>query len=376
MSDFLQAARYTAKDVRMPHQDAAWRWAWERLTQEERNEFLEMFRAAPKAKEPLPSAWEPKALEIIKRWEGCRLEAYRCPAGVPTIGYGSTRLKNGPVRIGDKITQQEADEMLSEEVNNLFAPGVFQLLPMAKKWRPEQVAAIVSFAYNVGLGALEESTLRKRLLSKEDPYKVVIEELPRWNKADGKVLQGLVNRRRDEVNLFVNYKARQEGIPAPHLLLTRTHQRDARGLEKLKLEYIKNGKTTDSLSVVSGAPGAQQFRTGARSRAGSLEPLPEGRWGIEDIAWAKSRDDYSGSWGPALGPVSTPLRYLGPGSTERSAIEVHIDNNARYAPGTAGCIGIANEKDYRKFVEWLRDTDPRDLFVDYGLGTCPKAKAL
>ena len=374
MSDFLQAARYTDKDTRLPHQDAAWRWAWGLLTEEQRKEFFEMYRAAPDPKEGLTPAWMSKALEIIKKWEGCRLEAYICPAGIPTIGYGSTRMKNGPVRMGDKITQQEADKMLSDEISDLFAPGVFQLLPMAKKWRPEQVAAIISFAYNVGLGALEESALRKRLLNKEDPYKVVIEELPRWNKADGKTLEGLVNRRKDEVSLFVNHVARKEGVPAPHLLLTRTHQRDARGLEKLKLEYVKNGKSVGSLSVVSGAPGAQQFRTGARSRAGSLEPLPEGRWGIEDIAWAKGRDDYSGSWGPALGPVSTPLRYLGPGSTERSAIEIHIDNNARYAPGTAGCIGILNEKDYRKFVEWLKDTDPRDLFVNYGLGTCPKPK--
>jgi len=374
MSDFLQAARYTDKDTRLPHQDAAWRWAWGLLTEEQRKEFFEMYRAAPDPKEGLTPAWMSKALEIIKKWEGCRLEAYICPAGIPTIGYGSTRMKNGPVRMGDKITQQEADKMLSDEISDLFAPGVFQLLPMAKKWRPEQVAAIISFAYNVGLGALEESALRKRLLNKEDPYKVVIEELPRWNKADGKTLEGLVNRRKDEVSLFVNHVARKEGVPAPHLLLTRTHQRDARGLEKLKLEYVKNGKSVGSLSVVSGAPGAQQFRTGARSRAGSLEPLPEGRWGIEDIAWAKGRDDYSGSWGPGLGPVSTPLRYLGPGSTERSAIEIHIDSNARYAPGTAGCIGISNEKDYRKFVEWLKDTDPRDLFVNYGLGTCPKPK--
>jgi hypothetical protein len=73
---------------------------------------------------------------------------------------------------------------------------------MAKKWRPEQQAAIISFAYNVGLGAVEESTLRKRLLAGEDANKVVIEELPRWNKAGSKVLEGLVNRRKDEVALF------------------------------------------------------------------------------------------------------------------------------------------------------------------------------
>lgn len=156
----------------------------------------------------------------------------------------------------------------------------------------------------------------------------------------------------------------------PYLLLTRTKEIDSRGLEKLKLSYIKNGVSFGSMIVVSGAPGAQRFRLGRDSRSGSLEPLPEGRWGIEDIQWAGGRDNYSGSWGPGLGPASTPLRYLGPGSTERAAIEIHIDSNARTSPGTAGCIGIANEGDYRKLVAWLRDSDTRDLYVDYGLGSC------
>ena len=83
------------------------------MSADEKKEFLELFRAAPDAKEPLPAAWLMPALRIIKKWEGCRLEAYKCPAGVPTIGYGSTRLSKGPVRMGDKITQEEADEMAS-----------------------------------------------------------------------------------------------------------------------------------------------------------------------------------------------------------------------------------------------------------------------
>jgi len=186
----------------LPHQLAAWDWLQERVTKETLEQFAELYRADPAVKEPLPAAWLAPALKIIKKWEGCRLEAYRCPAGVPTIGYGATRLANRAVRMGDKITQQEADQMLLHEIEILFAPGVFELLPLAKKWRGEQVAAIISFAYNVGLGALKESTLRKRLLSGEEPNKVVIEELPRWNKAGSKVLEGLVNRRKDEVALF------------------------------------------------------------------------------------------------------------------------------------------------------------------------------
>jgi GH24 family phage-related lysozyme (muramidase) len=197
----------------LPHQLAAWDWLQERVSKEALEQFAELYRADPVVKDPLPAAWLAPALKLIKKWEGCRLEAYRCPADVPTIGYGATRLANRAVRMGDTITQQEADEMLLHEVENLFAPGVFALLPLAKKWRGEQTAAIISFAYNVGLGALEESTLRKRLLAGEDATKVVIEELPRWNKAGSKVLEGLVNRRKDEVALFTGSVQKQQGPP-------------------------------------------------------------------------------------------------------------------------------------------------------------------
>jgi GH24 family phage-related lysozyme (muramidase) len=123
---------------------------------------------------------------------------------LPTIGYGSTRLIDRAVVMGDKITKEFAEELLQNQVENLFAPGLFALLPMAKKWKPTQLAAVISWAYNVGLGAVEESTLRKRLLNKENPRVVIPEELPRWNKGDNGVLQGLVNRRADEVELFLS----------------------------------------------------------------------------------------------------------------------------------------------------------------------------
>jgi lysozyme len=68
------------------------------------------------------------------------------------------------------------------------------------------------------------------------------------------------------------------------------------------------------------------------------------------------------------------MDYRGPDTTERSAIEIHIDWNRRNArgAGTAGCIGIHNVADFKTLVGWLRETDPRDVFVDWGLGTCPQ----
>jgi len=206
----IQLRKAAKHHKELPHQMAAWDWLQEQLTAEVLEQFGEMYRADPLPKQTLPPAWLAPALKIIKKWEGCRLEAYRCPAGVPTIGYGSTRLIDKPVRMGDTITQQMADDLLLNEVEHLFAPGLFTLLPMAKQWRPNQIAALISWSYNVGLGAVEESTLRKRLLASEDRAKVVIEELPRWNKADGKVLQGLVNRRNDEVRLFTGGQPLQQ----------------------------------------------------------------------------------------------------------------------------------------------------------------------
>ena len=76
-------------------------------------------------------------------------------------------------------------------------------------------------------------------------------------------------------------------------------------------------------------------------------------------------------WNSGLGPAKIRLDYKGPDRTDRGAIEIHIDWNRRRSPGTAGCVGIRNVPDYRTLVGWLRDTDPRDLFVDWGLGTCP-----
>lgn len=212
------AAEHAAKTGRLdPHQLAAFSALDEALTDQQRKLFTDAWRAeGSPAQLPAPLWLEP-ALAIIKKWEGLRLEAYRCPAGVPTVGYGSTRLIDRAVVMGDKITREFAEELLQNQVENLFAPGLFALLPMAKKWKPNQQAAVISWAYNIGLGAVEESTLRKRLLNKEDPRIVIPEELPRWNKGDNGVLQGLVNRRKDEIELFLGGEPK---APRPAVKLT------------------------------------------------------------------------------------------------------------------------------------------------------------
>ena len=158
----------------------------------------------------------------------------------------------------------------------------------------------------------------------------------------------------------------------PRLCLSRTGKRDNRGLEILRLQRFNNSLPMGSLNVVSGIPGRQVFRKGPASRTGSLEPLPEGLWSIGDIEWANNKaDDYSGSWGSGLGAVWVPLAYQGPGSTEREAVGIHLDANAIVSPGSAGCVTLNNLADLKTVVAWLRAGNPRELYVDWGLGTCP-----
>jgi len=138
-------------------------------------------------------------LNLIKKYEGLRLTAYLCPAGVPTIGYGSTRHPNGKkVILGEKLTgEKEATQLLLGTLSP-YEDAVNKHLPNLNQC---QFDALVCFAYNVGTGALVKSTLmRKAKANSADPS--ILDEFLKWNKAGGKVLTGLTNRRRDEANLY------------------------------------------------------------------------------------------------------------------------------------------------------------------------------
>lgn len=162
-----------------------------------------------------------------------------------------------------------------------------------------------------------------------------------------------------------------------YLRLTKTNAKDCFGGYKLRLAYVRNGQEVDAMMVCSGQPKNQLFRIGRESKAKSNEPLPEGKWGLRNIEWKAGKDNYSliNSWAAGVGPVRIWLDYKGPDRTERDAILIHLDVNRPprgNCPGTAGCIGIYDDADFKRLVTWLRDTDPRDLYVDWGLGTCPK----
>jgi lysozyme len=132
-------------------------------------------------------------IELIKIFEGLELEAYKCAAGVWTIGYGHIK----GVHEGMNITEDTANKMLMEELveyENYIDQAV--TVPLAQC----QYDAMVSWVYNLGNGNLTSSTLLKVLNSGD--YDGVPAQMMRWNKAGGKVLEGLTRRRQAEADLF------------------------------------------------------------------------------------------------------------------------------------------------------------------------------
>ena len=140
-----------------------------------------------------------QGIQLVKSFEGCFLNAYLCPAKVWTIGYGSTKYPNGkPVKQGDKITQQEAETLLSDTLDE-FSKGVYKLIKV--ELNDNQFSALVSFAFNLGVGALSKSTLLKKVNANPNDN-TIEQEFMKWVNAGGKKLNGLVRRRTAESKLY------------------------------------------------------------------------------------------------------------------------------------------------------------------------------
>ncbi|EMO6422347.1 lysozyme [Enterobacter hormaechei] len=141
-----------------------------------------------------------KGIALIKQFEGCKLTAYQDSVGVWTIGYGWTQPVDGkPIRAGMTIKQETAERLLKTglvsyegDVSRLVKVGLTQ----------EQFDALVSFTYNLGARSLSTSTLLRKLNAGD--YAGAADEFLRWNKAGGKVLNGLTRRREAERALFLS----------------------------------------------------------------------------------------------------------------------------------------------------------------------------
>ena len=131
---------------------------------------------------------------LLKKFEGCKLKAYRCPAGICTIGYGHTSAAGSPeVKDGMTLTQKQCDDILRTDLVK-YETAVYNAVkqPLTQ----HQFDVLVDFAYNAGIGNLLSSTLLKKVNAAS--FNSVPAELMKWTKGGGKVLPGLVKRRQAE----------------------------------------------------------------------------------------------------------------------------------------------------------------------------------
>jgi len=135
------------------------------------------------------------AMKAIKVFEGCRLEAYKCSAGVWTIGYGHIQ----GVKEGMKITQEQAETYFESDIMQYLSPVQKEVGQICNA---NQIAALTSFAFNLGNAALKGSTLLSTIKKTPNNFTAIRKEFMRWVYADGKVIDGLKKRRVKEADLY------------------------------------------------------------------------------------------------------------------------------------------------------------------------------
>ena len=139
--------------------------------------------------------------EIVKYFEGFHSKPYLCPAKIPTIGYGSTRgFDNKKIRINAaEITKEEGQTLLERDIKSA-ENSVTRLIKV--EMNENEFSALCSFVYNLGSGRLQSSTLRAKM--NRSDYEGAANEFPKWRRAGGKILRGLVLRRKMEQKLFLS----------------------------------------------------------------------------------------------------------------------------------------------------------------------------
>lgn len=208
----------------------------------------------------------PEGWTLLTTWEGCELSAYPDPAsgGAPwTIGYGHT----GPdVVRGLTISQAQAEAWLKQDA--AVAAGAVDRLLRGVDLTSRQRDALISFSFNVGAGALERSTLRKRLLSGESAAAVIAEELPRWSKGPNGPVEGLKKRRAAEVaHAASQTRPRNEASQPIQLLDAVRHHRDL-PYQRQAWQWLQRSLTAEQLNAFATA-----FR--ASSKAATPTPPPK-----------------------------------------------------------------------------------------------------
>lgn len=164
-------------------------------------------KTCPGTKKPKPPCSPPKinaaTVKLIKNFEGFVRSPKPDPIGLPTVGYGHLCKKKGCAEVKYKfpLTEATAAALLQDDVKT-FTKCISAAIKDSVKLNDNQFGALTSWAFNVGCGAIQSSTLVKRLNKGENPNTVASQELIRWNKAGGRVLEGLTRRRKAEIKLF------------------------------------------------------------------------------------------------------------------------------------------------------------------------------
>ena len=217
MSNFLAAAKATSKPP-LGHQMAAWNYAWELLTSEEQQTFLDKFRSDPPVKPAL--AWQ-QAANLIREFEGFESSAYPDPGTGDkpwTIGWGFTSLNDALVKKGDSISREDADKMLDLWIETKVVPALAKTVPGWKTLPPNRQNALVSFAWNVGwhfCGAPDFVSISKCL--RESDYDAVPSAMMLYVNPGSSVEAGLRRRREAEGALWgISQKATSKILPVPY----------------------------------------------------------------------------------------------------------------------------------------------------------------
>jgi len=141
----------------------------------------------------------PEGMKLLHKFEACKLKAYLCPADVWTIGWGNTRYEDGaPVEEGDEITQERADE-LSKNITERFERSIKTMVDNPDWRTAHRMSALTILVYNIGPEAFRKSTVLKRI-NQGDTNDRIAEAWSWWNKAGGEVSNGLVKRRKKEID--------------------------------------------------------------------------------------------------------------------------------------------------------------------------------
>jgi lysozyme len=228
--------------------------------------------------------------------------------------------------------------------------------------------------YILNCGLAERGFLK--LDSQPNSYTAVTKKVVIWFQGENNLkVDGLFGPITKATLAAALAKSRKR-LPEPMLdrvycRLTRTHEVNSNGLEWLSLDFITSQqKVFNSLRVVSGVSNRQRFSLPEDSDAGSLEPIPQGRYVIGDIDWAGGKNNYQVAHfheNDGIGPVFVPLIKHFTQIDDRDAFGFHVDWNDRHSPGSAGCVCPTTMDDLKELVRLLRLYDPRDLFVDWGL---------